>query len=242
MAHLAKSVLRLILVCSLAFPIAFAILFVSGKSPMPIIDEAINRLPIETVSWTGLRSAEPVVIGKWPPVKGERYPDVVLRDQNGEVVRLSELAGEVILLELAAVPCKGCQAFAGGQELGGFAGVPVQRGLESIHHYARRYAGIDLKKDDVVFVQLLLYGKSMSSPTQAEVAGWAKHFQMKRSENNIVLQGDASMLGEETYKKIPGFHLIDKDFVLRYDSSGHHPQDDLYQDLLPALRRMLSPR
>lgn len=239
MSRAAKSMLRLMLGSLLTLAITFAILLVIGKSPMPIIDEAINRLPIEMVSWTGLRSAEPVVIGQWPPVKGELYPDLILHDQNGDVVRLSDFAGKVILLELAAVPCQGCQAFAGGHELGGFAGVPVQRGLESIHQYARRFAGVELGNDDVVFVQLLLYGRSMSSPSPAEVAGWANHFHMARSAKTIVLRGDASMLGTDTYRMIPGFHLIDDQFVLRYDSSGHRPEDDLYRDLLPALGRMV---
>ncbi len=42
-----------------------------------------------------------------------------------------------------------------------------------------------------------------------------------------------------TYQKIPGFHLIDREFVLTHDSSGHHPEDDLYRDLLPALGQMV---
>jgi hypothetical protein len=82
----------------------------------------------------------------YEPVKGERYPDLILRDQNGDAVRLSDFAGKVILLELAAVPCKGCQAFAGGQERGGFAGVPVQRGLDSrISYSSTTPAGITPK-------------------------------------------------------------------------------------------------
>ncbi|QDT07327.1 hypothetical protein K227x_57540 [Rubripirellula lacrimiformis] len=232
-------IVRLMVALLLATPVAIAAFLMTSNSPMPILDDVINQLPVHSVAWTGIRNAEPVVIGDWPPQKGQRYPDLILADQDGQTVRLSDFAGKVILLELAAVPCKGCQAFAGGQEFGGFAGVAVQPNLESIHHYADRFAGVDLGKDDVVFVQLLLYGKSMSSPSQAEVAGWAKHFQMKRTEKTIVLRGDASMLGIETYEKIPGFHLIDEQFVLRYDSSGHHPGDDLYQDLLPALGRMV---
>lgn len=239
MAGSAKSVFRLMLFSMLTLGIAVGALHFSGNSSMPMVDDAINRLPIEMVSWTGLRSSEPVVIGTWPPVKGERYPELLLRDHNGQQVRLSDFAGKVILMELVAVPCQGCQALAGGNERGGFAGVPVQRGLESIHQYARRFAGVELGRDDVVFVQLLLYGRSMSSPTRAEVAGWAEHFRMTGSERTIVLQGDASMLGRETYQLIPGFHLIDEQFVLRYDSCGHHPEDDLYRDLLPALGRMV---
>ncbi len=44
------------------------------------------------------------------------------------------------------------------------------------------------------------------------------------------------------YNLIPGFQLIDRDFVLRYDASGHHPRDSLWDDLLPAIPRLLNPR
>ncbi|MDV6032997.1 MAG: hypothetical protein F9B45_23510 [Phycisphaera sp. RhM] len=61
---------------------------------------------------------------------------------------------------------------------------------------------------------------------------------MDRDANQIVLRGDPSMLSRQTYEMIPGFQLIDRDFVLRSDSCGHHPHDDLYKDLLPMLRTM----
>lgn len=181
-----------------------------------------------------------VANASWPPDKHERYPDLKLKDQNGDTVQLSDFEGKLILLELAAVPCPGCQAFAGGNEHGGFAGIEVQSGLDSIHQYARSYAGVDLSNnDDVVLVQLMLYGKSMSSPTQAEVTGWADHFGLDRNSDEVVLKGDKSLLGKASFEMIPGFHLIDRNFVLQYDSTGHHPEDNLYQELLPALGQMV---
>ena len=176
----------------------------------------------------------------WPPAKHERYPDLKLKDQNGDVVQLSDFEGKVILLELAAVPCGGCQAFAGGNERGIFAGGKVQKGLHSIHHYARQYAGVELSNnDDVVLVQLMLYGNSLKSPTQAEVTGWANHFGMDRNSGEIVLKGEASLLSESRFDMVPGFHLIDRDFVLAYDSTGDSPIDNLFSDLLPAMGQMV---
>ena len=32
---------------------------------MPAVDQALNALPVEVASWTGLRSSEPAVIGDW---------------------------------------------------------------------------------------------------------------------------------------------------------------------------------
>lgn len=235
MSGLVKSVLTIGLGTVLMIPIALVGLKVSGRSPMPLIDKAINRLPVQLTSAVGLRSADPVVIGPWPPVSGERFPDLVLADQKGATTRLSDFAGKVILVEYAAIPCKGCQAFAGGKERGGFGGFQAQPGLESAEFYARQIANVRLGSDQVVFVQVLLYGKDLSSPTASEVAGWAEHFGMERDENKVVLRGDPSMLSRQTYDMIPGFQLIDRDFVLRSDSCGHEPQDDFYQHLLPML-------
>lgn len=185
---------------------------------------------------------EPVE-GNWPPRVGSYYSDLNLTDQNGEPFRLSSLQGKVILLELVAIPCKGCQSFAGANDRGGYGGVAVQPGLDSIHKYAKRFGGVDLSRsNNVAFVQLLLYGESMRHPTQEEVTGWAGHFGMNRSRNHIVLRGDESMVNRTSYAMIPGFHLIDRNFVLRYDSSGHRPKHDLYHELLPALGHMTRQR
>lgn len=175
----------------------------------------------------------------WPPVDGQRYPELVLEDSHGQTVRLSDHAGKLILVELAAIPCKGCQAFAGGNQYGGFSGVGVQKGLDSIHNYTRNIASIDLKSsDDVLLVQLLLYGKGMGAPTREETQGWAEHFRIHDSEHQFVLRGDPSMVNRTTYNMIPGFHLIDRDFILRSDSCGHRPKENLYTDLLPKLKEL----
>lgn len=175
----------------------------------------------------------------WPPIHGQRYPDLVLEDSHGNLVRLSDYAGKVILVELAAVPCKGCQAFAGGNRYGGFAGIDVQSGLDSIHDYARNIASIDLKSsDDVVLVQLLLYGKGMGAPTREETQGWAEHFRILDRDHHFVLRGDPSMVNRTTYNMIPGFQLIDRDFILQSDSCGHRPEENLYTDLLPKLKQL----
>lgn len=242
MASLVKSVLTIAAGALLMIPIALVGLKISGRSPMPLIDKTVNHLPVQLTSAVGLRRAEPVVKGTWPPVSGEKFPDMILNDQNGQRTRLSEFAGKIILVEYAAIPCKGCQAFAGGKEHGGFGGFQVQPGLESVEYYARKFADVQLGSDQVVFVQVLLYGEDLSSPTAIEVAQWAEHFGMDRDENKIVLQGDPSMLGPQTYDMIPGFQLIDRDFKLRSDSCGHHPKDDLYRHLLPLLGQLASGR
>jgi len=78
----------------------------------------------------------------------------------------------------------------------------------------------------------------MEAPSEEEVAAWAKHFKLYRSNGDIVLAGTPSMATRESYDLIPGFQLIDKNFILRSDSTGREPQDDLYTRLLPMLRQV----
>ncbi|WP_143544141.1 TlpA family protein disulfide reductase [Rhodopirellula sp. MGV] len=200
---------------------------VSGEAVKGWLDDAVT-----------LASAKPsVVVGNWPPVKGQPFPELQLADQNGDLIRWAEFKGKVILVEYVASSCEGCQAFSGGARVGAYAGGSVQRELESIETYSERYAGVQLGKD-VVFVQVLLYGAGNRAPTAEEVSEWASHFHFDRRRNQIVLRGTAAMLNRATYEKIPGFHLVDRQFVLRSDSCGHHPVDDLYQELLPLMGRL----
>ena len=173
----------------------------------------------------------------WPPVLGEPYPDVQLRDHNGKLVSLSQFEGKTIVVEPVGMSCPGCQAFAGGHHAGGFRGVQPQPGLKSIEEYAPRYSGgVSLDDARIVFVQLLLYDMTAAqAPTIEDAMAWAEHFGTDRHPNRIVLVGDQRLIGPASYDMIPGFQLIDADFVLRSDSTGHHPRHNLYQELLPLL-------
>lgn len=230
--------------CLVGFGVSLGFLFLSGQIPQSYVDRAIDHLPAELVAWDGAGFGElsvPAAVSQvnWPPRVGETYPDLTLTDQYGEQVRLRDFAGKLILVELVAVPCQGCQAFAGGNAHGGFAGFTAQPGLESIHQYANTYGDVDLGKDpEVVFVQLLLYGREMRTPTAEEVGGWASHFHMNGRPNQIVLRGTPALLTGNVHSRIPGFQLIGHDFILRSESSGAHPETDLYQQLLPELGRL----
>jgi hypothetical protein len=210
-----------------------------SKPANNLIDVAFASLKSVDTSVDGRPSASKSPVEFWPPVADQRYPDMNLEDGDGNMVRLSNFAGKVILVELVAIPCEGCQAFAGGNRLGGFEGMKVQSGLGSIHDYAKRYAKVQLgETEGVVFVQLILFGKDIGQPTREETRGWAEHFGMHRNANLIVLRGDASMVNRTSFKMIPGFHLIDRNFQLVSDSCGHNPKDDLYKDLLPMLGKL----
>jgi hypothetical protein len=182
---------------------------------------------------------QPRASHRWPPVLHETYPDLRLVDQEGRRTSLCEFRGRVILIEPIGMPCRACIAFAGGHERGPFDGIRPQEDLGSIETYAREYGGVDLADERIVVVQILFYSPSMAAPTPEDARRWAAHFGLERSRNRVVLIAEDNLLGTATRGMIPGFQLVDKNFVLRYDSTGHAPRHDLYTELLPSIRGLL---
>lgn len=173
---------------------------------------------------------------------GRLYPDLVLKDQTGQMTALSEFRGKVILLEVVGLTCRACHAFSGGNEPGTarFRQIEPQKGLASIERYARSYANLSLDHPGIVFVQLVLYGMDgRGPPSEEDARAWAKHFQMDRSRNRVVLIGDARFISPEARRLIPGFHLIDRNGILRAMSSNDPAHDSLHGSLLPKLASLV---
>lgn len=175
---------------------------------------------------------------QWPPKLNQTYPKLRLMDQTGQFVELASFRGKVLLIEPIGMTCPACQSFSGAQKRGGYQGLSHQKDLQSIEEYLLLY-GNGALLSDVVFIQILLYNLEMKAPTAEEAQDWAKHFQMERTKNQIVLAGIPELLGKDSYKMIPGFQLVDKNFVLRSDSTGHQPKENLYTKLLPMIPELL---
>lgn len=174
----------------------------------------------------------------WPPALNNYYPDIQMMSLSGKPVRLSSFAGKVILVEPIGMSCPACQAYAGGDRLGGINRVSPQGGVESADKMLASH-NISPSDSRLVRVQLLLYGPNMQAPTLAEAQAWAKHFGFGQKPNEVVLIADGQYQNSGSYNMIPGFQLIDKDFVLRSDACGHYPKSGLYDHLLPMLKKML---
>ena len=98
---------------------------------------------------------------------------------------------------------------------------------------------MSLDDERIVFVQVLLYDLSLGAPTVDDAKRWAKHFRSGRSKGAVVLVPKKDLRGPGSYNLIPGFQLVDRNFVVRSDSTGHHPRHNLYTELLPAVRGLL---
>lgn len=177
---------------------------------------------------------------QWPPKVGQPYPDLALYDHTGRRVQLSELRGKVLLIEPVGMTCAACNAFSGGQEYGGFQGIKPQHGLQSIEAYFPHVTGgMSLDDPRIVFVQLIIYNMRMQAPSAEEVRLWAEHFGLDKKPNVLVLASEPYLLGKVSRAMIPGFQVVDQNFILRADSTGHPPQHDLFGTALPLIPQLL---
>lgn len=176
----------------------------------------------------------------WPPEVGKPYPELELVDRTGKIVKLADFKGKVIVVEPVGMTCEACNAFSGGKDKGGFKNNTVQGGLDSAETFFPQYSGISLHDKRIVFVQVLLYNLQMQGPTQEDAALWAEHFGLDKSDNTYVLAGGKELIGSASYNLIPGFQLIDKDFVLRSDATGDNPKESIWTSLLPMVPKLVA--
>lgn len=188
---------------------------------------------------TDSHNSTPALDFAWPPVVGQPFPDIELISHTGEMIKLSNFRGKVILVEPIGMTCAACNAFSGAPEMGAYEGQSYQQNLASIESLLPQYAGgISLDDERLVLVQLILYDLRLNTPSESDARRWAKHFGLDQKDNVYVLAGDARYINQASYDMIPGFFLIDKDFILRSDSTGHRPKHGLYNHLLPKVSEL----
>ncbi|MBI2193692.1 MAG: hypothetical protein HYU36_17080 [Planctomycetes bacterium] len=157
----------------------------------------------------------------WPPATGQPYPDLVLKDSTGQYVPLSSFRGNVILVELVAMSPLPGQTFAAAQR-----------------YASLRTGTTSLKDPRLVYIQILRHNAERERPTLIDLQQWEENFQKPLRENRHVLQGTPAMLKSRIPDHLPAFHLIDRDFILRMDTTGG-AASNLWKDILPALPELL---
>lgn len=177
----------------------------------------------------------------WPPVGGQPFPDLKLRDPRGETVDLATLRGKVLLIETAGMSCPGTQALSGGNLRGGFQGGTPQGGLAGID-VLLQLAGVDPLDPDLVLVQLLLFDMKLGSPSLEDAQAWVKHFGLDESPNTLVLLGDERTTQHPaSYGLVPGFYVVGRDGTVVVDASNGCPPE-AQSTFLPTLKRLLAER
>ncbi len=198
-----------------------------------------RKAALETPDRMNALAIQPNTLSNWPPQAGKAFPALKLYLHDGSPFEIRNLRGKPLLMEMISMTCAGCQAFSGGNTRGGFGGFPAQSNLQSIERYYEQYSGGRLLfSEQLNFVQLLVYNLKLDPATAADAAAWREHFKLV-APNTFVLVSEPSLANGATFKMIPGFLLLDKDHTVIFDSTGYSPRHNLFDELLPGVRRML---
>ena len=175
----------------------------------------------------------------WPPVENKPYPDMELYNQDGVLTRLSDLAGNVIIVQPVAMGCPMSQAYSGANrhDKKAFGLCFPTLGVQSFRKQMLESTGISMGRCGLVHVQILLFNMHNKPVTIEDARRWAKHFDLKTSNNQYVLVATPEM-SEKSKTLIPGFHLIDRSFQLRSDSAGLLPKRSLCGHFFPTLQTL----
>ena len=201
----------------------------------PVVQAAISN-PLATID----QNTNSALDFDWPPILDQPFPNIELVSHTGEMVQLSDFKGRVILVEPVGMTCPACNAFSGAGGKGGYQGISPQQNLPPIESLLPQYAnGTTLDDERLVLVQLMLYDMKYKAPTVKDARNWAEHFGLNEKSNVYILAGDQRYINKASYDMIPGFFLVDKDFILRSDATGHRPKHNLFTHLLPKVAELL---
>lgn len=199
-----------------------------------------KKASIETMSRMSELRNEPNGVSIWPPNLNDPFPKVALFDHTGQSFNIDQLRGKPTLIEFVAMTCAACQAWSGANKYGPFEDLASQDDLMDIESTVRKYAnGLELTDGSINFVQLVIYNTLLEPPQPKDLEAWRTHFKFDRYKNFFVVSGGKPLSNKESFNRIPGLLLLDKNLVVRYDALGHNPIHNVFTDLLPAIPTLL---
>jgi hypothetical protein len=198
-----------------------------------------KKAQLETPERMAAAASIPNRVPGWPPQVGRVFPPIHFIDHEGKAFSLDSLKGKPVLVEIIAMSCAGCEAYAGGAHYGGFEGFAVQPRLGTIDYYARKFGGVSPFDPRLNFVQIIIYNLFLNAPVAPELAAWRKHFHFDAYPNTFVVSGGPDLANGASFNMIPGFYLLDSTGKVLFDAAGHTPKHDLYTQLLPAIRGLV---
>lgn len=180
----------------------------------------------------------------WPPKMNSVYPDLELYDQKGQKFMLSSLAGHVIIVEYIDALSPISQAQSGSATHGLYYGAKTQelnrQALPFSDVIKKHTNGAFLLPNDNIFeLKIIVYGADATAASRDDAEQWAQHFKLKEADNVIVAVPSKDMRGDESQSLITGFQLLDKNMVLRVDSSGVMPKHNLQMTLVPLVPKLI---
>ncbi len=200
-----------------------------------------KKVAIETPNKMAKIAAVKNDLSNWPPKLNQKFPEVPLIDHRGNSFSMEKLSGKPTLIEFVAMTCAACQAWSGAHKHGTFENLAAQQDLSSIEdHYKEYTSGLDLFDGSINFVQLIIYDTALEAPTAEKIDSWRKHFKLDQHKNTYVVTGGKALTNQESFKRIPGFMLLDKNGIIRFDALGHTPVHNFYTELLPTVKELIN--
>lgn len=173
----------------------------------------------------------------WPPTIDAPYPDIELTNQSGVTFKLSDYKGKVIIIIPINMNNAHSQALENALFFGSYEGAPYARNVIALDEEIKKYAPeLRLPHDDLIFIHLIFHDISYGTPDIQDADAWARHFQRQKSDNHIVAIPHQRIPTYAANALVPGVQLIDRNFILRADSTGATPKTKLREVLIPMMR------
>ena len=180
----------------------------------------------------------------WPPKMNKIYPNLELYDQMGKKFTLSSLSGKVIIMEYIDISSPESQAQSGSAKMGAYYGSKTKEINTQVEIFGdvierSTNGAFRLPNDNVLELKIIIYGPEGSAGSRDDAQNWAEHFNLQQSDNVIVAVPSNDLRSKATQSIVSGFQLIDKNMMLRVDSSGAEPKHNLGMTLAPLVPKLI---
>ncbi|MBV1889194.1 MAG: hypothetical protein KUG67_03010 [Proteobacteria bacterium] len=89
-------------------------------------------------------------------------------------------------------------------------------------------------------LKIIVYGTDGAAGSRDDAEQWAEHFRLNEEDNIIVAAPSKDMRSDESQSLVRGFQLLDKNMMLRVDSSGVMPKHNLQMTLAPLVPKLIN--
>lgn len=181
----------------------------------------------------------------WPPKMNSVYPDLELFDQKGREFLLSSLKGHVIILEYIDIASLASQAQSGSVTAGAYYGAVsknIDKKTQTFSNVIKKHTNgaLVLPNGNIFELKIIIYGADGGAGSRDDAEHWAEHFGLKEADNIIVAVPSKDMRSDESQSLVTGFQLLDKNMILRVDSSGVMPKHNLQMTLVPLVPKLIN--
>ncbi len=180
----------------------------------------------------------------WPPAMNAPFPDIPLIDTNGAEFNISDFRGKVMVVEYIDMTSPVSHSYSGAKTRGPFGGSrhSFDSSVSSFEETVSRESQgtLTLPHPDLPVVKIIVYNEAGAQAKVDDALAWAGHFGFTRENNYIVCVPQKDLRDKLTDKIVPGFQLVDKEFLLRVDSAGPEPKHSLQFRLVTMIPTLLA--